>query len=117
MAPNSEPSGLPLGQYKTTAGPGAEDPLILKVGFPPKKSLKEEVVEFFNQVHPLKRYQKKNKKLSQREMIKLAAFYVAPWLEWASTYKLEYLRGDIVGGLTIAVMAVPQVCASPARLT
>eukprot|EP00243_Klebsormidium_subtile_P004315 TRINITY_DN18285_c0_g1_i1.p1 TRINITY_DN18285_c0_g1~~TRINITY_DN18285_c0_g1_i1.p1 ORF type:complete len:659 (-),score=182.13 TRINITY_DN18285_c0_g1_i1:392-2368(-) len=108
MAPNSEPQGLPLGNYKDSADAGLDDPLIHKVGFPPKKTFKEEVAEFVDQVHPLKKYQKKGRRLSQLDKLKLAAFYVAPWLEWVTTYKLEYLRGDIVGGLTIAVMAVPQ---------
>lgn len=109
MAPNSEPQGIPLGNYKDTADTGLDDPLIHKVGYPPRKTFREEVTEFVEQVHPLKKYQKRGRRLSQRDKLKLAAFYVAPWLEWATSYKLEYLRGDIVGGLTIAVMAVPQV--------
>jgi len=42
-------------------------------------------------------------------------FYVFPILEWASNYKVEWLLGDIIGGLTITSLAVPQVSPSHAE--
>jgi high affinity sulfate transporter 1 len=107
MAPTVNEGGLPLGRYNS-AKEGADDPLIHKVGFPPKKTLKEEASEIYEALNPLRKYKKKGKHLTQYEKLKLAAFYVAPCLEWITSYKVDYLRGDIVGGLTIAVMAVPQ---------
>jgi high affinity sulfate transporter 1 len=112
MAPTVNEGGLPLGRYNT-AKEGADDPLIHKVGFPPKKTLKEEASAIYETLNPLRKYKKKGKHLTQYEKLKLAAFFVAPCLEWITSYKVDYLRGDIVGGLTIAVMAVPQVSRHP----
>lgn len=45
-------------------------------------------------------------------------FWAFPMLEWLSTYKTSYIIGDIVGGLTITSLAVPQVSqiSKPMRL-
>ena len=42
--------------------------------------------------------------------IKVFFFGLFPILRWGMNYKLSDLTGDIIGGLTIASLAVPQVC-------
>ena len=78
-----------------------------------EKSLSTELKETFEPVKqllvidddPFRKYRGK----STFERVKLGLFTIFPILEWISTYKLSYLPGDIVGGLTIASLAVPQV--------
>jgi high affinity sulfate transporter 1 len=42
------------------------------------------------------------------QKIKTMFFYLFPILEWGSQYELGWLLGDVVAGLTIASLAVPQ---------
>ncbi|CAI7790811.1 unnamed protein product [Closterium sp. NIES-53] len=78
----------------------------------PHASIKDELKETFAPVKqlmvidsdPFKTY--RGKTAAQRA--KMALFYVFPILEWVSNYKLSNLFGDVVAGLTIASLAVPQ---------
>ncbi|CAI7800689.1 unnamed protein product, partial [Closterium sp. NIES-54] len=79
----------------------------------PAISLKDEVIETvqpFRQLlviedDPFQNYRDK----SAGERAKLALFYVFPILEWVSKYNLKaQFFGDVVAGLTIASLAVPQ---------
>ena len=89
---------------------GAADPMAVNY---PGPSTVEELAESFDPVKslfmvdddPFLKY--RNKTNLQRAKIWL--FSVIPIFEWLSDYKLSYLAGDIVGGLTIASLAVPQV--------
>ena len=95
-----------------TTGSGDRDSDGLGVNFP-ENSLKNELKETFLPVKqllvidddPFRKYRGK----SAVEKVKLGLFTIFPILDWLSTYKLSYLPGDIVGGLTIASLAVPQV--------
>ncbi|CAI5929212.1 unnamed protein product [Closterium sp. NIES-64] len=78
----------------------------------PHASIKDELKETFAPVKqlmvidndPFKGY--RGKTAAQRA--KMALFYVFPILEWVSNYKIADLFGDVVAGLTIASLAVPQ---------
>lgn len=43
----------------------------------------------------------------------LAAQYVFPILQWAPNYSLSLFKSDLVSGLTIASLAIPQVLSNP----
>lgn len=45
----------------------------------------------------------------------LAAQYIFPILEWGPKYNLKLLKSDVVSGLTIASLAIPQVCQKEIR--
>ena len=48
---------------------------------------------------------------------KLWLFNTVPLFNWLANYRLSYLVGDVVGGLTIASLAVPQVRSMPRAIT
>jgi sulfate transporter 3 len=46
----------------------------------------------------------------QRAKFVLAAKYLFPVLEWAPGYSLSLFKSDLIAGLTIASLAIPQAC-------
>jgi sulfate transporter 3 len=44
----------------------------------------------------------------QRAKILLAVKYLFPVLEWAPTYSFSFFKSDLIAGLTIASLAIPQ---------
>lgn len=80
-----------------------------KVGFPPEKGLLAEisdgVKETFFADEPLREYkgQPRSKKLW------LGLQHVFPVLDWGRHYTLGKLKGDLVAGITIASLCIPQV--------
>jgi high affinity sulfate transporter 1 len=95
--------GVKMGEY-------AGEP-IHRVEVPPH-TLKEEASEallpvrdlLVNDDDPFRKY--RGASLAQK--VKLTLFDVIPMLSWISTYKREYIIKDIIAGLTIASLAVPQ---------
>ncbi|KAG6417409.1 hypothetical protein SASPL_119567 [Salvia splendens] len=81
---------------------------VHKVGKPPKQRLVDEISHTFKETFfhddPLRPFkdQPKSKKLL------LGAQAVFPILEWGRRYKLHMLKGDIIAGLTIASLCIPQ---------
>ncbi|KQK21630.1 sulfate transporter 1.2 isoform X2 [Brachypodium distachyon] len=79
-----------------------------KVGFPPEKGLLAEisdgVKETFFADEPLREYkgQPRSKKLW------LGLQHVFPVLDWGRHYTLGKLKGDLVAGITIASLCIPQ---------
>jgi sulfate transporter 3 len=47
----------------------------------------------------------------QRAKFLLAVKYLFPVLEWAPGYSLSLFKSDLIAGLTIASLAIPQACA------
>lgn len=92
---------------------GDELPAVHQVRLPPKKTLLTEisqsVKETFFPDDPLRSFkdQSKSKKLI------LSVQAVFPIFEWGRHYNLKKLRGDIIAGLTIASLCIPQVNYSP----
>ncbi|XP_047972353.1 probable sulfate transporter 3.3 [Salvia hispanica] len=74
---------------------------------PPRTTLdkvKGRLKETFFSDDPLRRF----KGQSSRNQLILGAQYVFPILEWAPKYSLGLLKSDVVSGLTIASLAIPQ---------
>ncbi|GFS32944.1 sulfate transporter 91 [Actinidia rufa] len=81
---------------------------VHKVVSPPHKSsfqkLKARLKETFFPDDPLRQF--KGQPLKQK--LVLGAQYVFPILQWGPNYTLKLLKSDIVSGLTIASLAIPQ---------
>lgn len=80
-----------------------------KVVPPPPRStfekLKNRFKETFFPDDPLRQF----KGQSQKRKWILGAQYIFPMLQWGATYSLKLFKSDIVAGLTIASLAIPQV--------
>ncbi|CAL0335291.1 unnamed protein product [Lupinus luteus] len=86
-----------------------ETPLeIHKVQLPPKHTtlhkLKHKISEIFFPDNPL--YMFKNKTLCLK--IVLGFQYLFPIIEWGPKYNLSLFQHDLISGLTIASLAIPQ---------
>ncbi|KAF3781958.1 putative sulfate transporter 3-4 [Nymphaea thermarum] len=81
---------------------------IHKVSLPPPKStlhrLKAKIKETFFPDDPLRQFKGQS---CGRKWI-LALQYVFPILQWGPNYSLKLLKSDIISGLTIASLAIPQ---------
>ncbi|KAF7127541.1 hypothetical protein RHSIM_Rhsim11G0135600 [Rhododendron simsii] len=81
---------------------------VHKVGVPPKQKLSKEFAatlkETFFHDEPLRPF-KDQAKLRQLVLGLQALF---PILDWARDYNLSKFRGDLIAGLTIASLAIPQ---------
>ena len=79
---------------------------------PPHKStlqkLKGRLKETFFPDDPLRQFKGQPLK---RKLI-LGAQYVFPILQWGPKYNLKLFKSDLVSGLTIASLAIPQVLSS-----
>lgn len=84
-----------------------------KVVPPPTKStvekLKTRLKETFFPDDPLRQF--KGQPLKKKLI--LAAQYVFPILQWGPNYSIKLFKSDIVSGLTIASLAIPQVTLYP----
>ncbi|CAA0832968.1 Probable sulfate transporter 3.3 [Striga hermonthica] len=85
-----------------------ETEVVHRVVPPPRRStfqkLKNRLKETFFSDDPLRHF--RNKPL--RTKIAVGAQYIFPILEWGPKYNLKLLKSDIVAGLTIASLAIPQ---------
>lgn len=79
------------------------------VGAPPKKNLLAEfagtVKETFFSDEPMRRY----KDQPRSRKLWLALQHVFPVFEWGSQYTLAKFKGDLIAGLTLASLVIPQV--------
>lgn len=82
---------------------------VHKVVSPPHRStfqkLKNRLKETFFPDDPLRQF--KGQPLKQKLI--LGAQYVFPILEWGPNYSFKLFKSDIISGLTIASLAIPQV--------
>ncbi|KAG6546363.1 hypothetical protein Mapa_012404 [Marchantia paleacea] len=83
-------------------------PLVHKVGIPPRSSIGNQignaVKETFFPDDPLRQFKGHTGK--KRWFMALA--YVFPILDWLPKYKWSLFKGDVIAGLTIASLAIPQ---------
>lgn len=83
-------------------------PYVHKVGIPPKQKLltefKATVKETFFSDDPLRPF--KDQPKSRKLVLGLQAVF--PILEWGRDYNLTKFRGDLISGLTIASLCIPQ---------
>ncbi|KAL6516106.1 Sulfate transporter 3.1 [Orobanche gracilis] len=81
---------------------------IRRAAIPPPqpfvKSLKNTLKETFFPDDPLKQF--KNQPTGKK--VGLGLRYIFPILEWAPRYTWQFLRADLVAGITIASLAIPQ---------
>ena len=84
-------------------------PYVHKVGLPPKQKLfsefKATVKETFFADDPLRPF--KDQPRSKMFILGLQAIF--PIFEWGRSYNLAKFRGDLIAGLTIASLCIPQV--------
>lgn len=82
---------------------------IHKVETPPKRSslqkLKNRLKETFFPDDPLRQF--KGQSIKQKWL--LGFQYIFPILQWGPQYNLNLFKSDVVSGLTIASLAIPQV--------
>lgn len=82
---------------------------IHKVGVPQEKttlqSLKNRLGEIFFADDPL--HQFKNQSFWRKVILGLQ--FLFPVFKWGSEYNLRLLRSDVIFGLTIASLAIPQI--------
>ncbi|CAH8352475.1 unnamed protein product [Eruca vesicaria subsp. sativa] len=69
------------------------------------KSLKNTLNEILFADDPFRKIRKESK---MSKKIELGLRHVFPILEWARGYNLEYLKSDVISGITIASLAIPQ---------
>lgn len=83
---------------------------IHKVGFPQKRRLVSEFAEALKETFfaddPLRPY----KDQPRARKLVLSLQFLFPIFEWGTNYNLTKLKGDIIAGLTIASLCIPQVC-------
>lgn len=81
---------------------------IHKVGVPPKQNLfkefRETLKETFFADDPLRPF--KDQSRSQKFILGIQTIF--PIFEWGRKYNLKKLRGDLIAGLTIASLCIPQ---------
>ncbi|KAK1412570.1 hypothetical protein QVD17_33938 [Tagetes erecta] len=79
-----------------------------KVAIPPPqpfvKSLTNTVKETLFPDDPLRQF--KGQPVSRKFVLGLQ--YVFPFFEWVSTYNLSFFKSDVIAGITIASLAIPQ---------
>ncbi|KAJ1405175.1 sulfate anion transporter, conserved site [Sesbania bispinosa] len=79
-----------------------------RVAVPPPqpffKSLKYSLKETFFPDDPLRRF--KNQPASKKFVLGLQYFF--PIFEWAPNYTFQFLKSDLIAGITIASLAIPQ---------
>lgn len=81
---------------------------VHRVAIPPPqpffKSLKYSMKETFFPDDPFRKF--KNQPASKRFLLGLQYFF--PIFEWAPKYTLHFLKSDLISGITIASLAIPQ---------
>lgn len=95
--------------HQTTIKIIQTEPQIHAVQLPPQTTtfhkLKHRVSEIFFPDDPLYRF--KNQTCFKKFLLGLQYFF--PIFQWAPHYNVNLLRSDLISGLTIASLAIPQV--------
>lgn len=94
----------------STSRRNTEDaPYVHKVGLPPRQNLFQEftsrVRETFFADDPLRHF--KDQPRSRKCILGIQAVF--PILEWGQSYNWAKFKGDLIAGLTIASLCIPQV--------
>lgn len=83
---------------------------IHKVGLPTRRNFIREfgdaLKETFFADDPLRPYKDQPK---SRKLV-LGLQFLFPVLDWGRSYNLSKFKGDVISGLTIASLCIPQVC-------
>jgi high affinity sulfate transporter 1 len=82
---------------------------VYKVGYPPQKNLATEFTdtlrETFFHDNPLRQY----KGQSGWTRFMLGLQFLFPAVEWGRNYNFNKFKSDLIAGLTIASLCIPQV--------
>ncbi|XP_051120883.1 sulfate transporter 3.1-like [Andrographis paniculata] len=93
---------------KYPAASNGESACYRRAAVPPPlpfvKSLKNTVMETFFPDDPFRQF----KNQPARRKLVLGLQYLCPILEWGPRYTLDFFKADLVAGITIASLAVPQ---------
>ncbi|GBG85243.1 hypothetical protein CBR_g39809 [Chara braunii] len=84
-----------------------EDSAECKVAIPPKRAILDDAMSILPVTaarDPFKDFRGKRR----REQIKLLIYSIFPIVEWIQRYSWKLFRDDLIAGLTIASLAVPQ---------
>lgn len=83
-------------------------PTRYKVAYPPRRKLATEFAdklkETFFSDDPLRPY----KDQTRARKVGIVFQYLFPILEWSKGYNLSKFKGDLIAGLTIASLCIPQ---------
>lgn len=94
--------------YAYPSAMNADESSVHRVAVPPPqpffKSLKYSLKETFFPDDPLRRF--KNQPASKKFVLGLQYFF--PIFEWAPNYTLQFMKSDLIAGITIASLAIPQ---------
>ncbi|KAJ1268367.1 hypothetical protein BS78_07G129400 [Paspalum vaginatum] len=86
----------------------SQAPPVYKVGYPPQRNLTTEFTntlkETFFHDDPLKQYRDQSKCAK----FKMGLQFLFPVFDWGRTYNLSKFKGDLIAGLTIASLCIPQ---------
>ncbi|KAG7647187.1 putative SLC26A/SulP transporter, STAS domain superfamily [Arabidopsis thaliana] len=86
----------------------ANTPYVHKVEVPPKQNLFNEFMYTFKETFfhddPLRHFKDQSK--SKKLMLGIQSVF--PVIEWGRKYNLKLFRGDLIAGLTIASLCIPQ---------
>ncbi|KAJ4701288.1 Sulfate transporter 1.1 [Melia azedarach] len=111
MDPSTEESQtkeMDIRSLSSSHGHTHSDRYVHKVGLPPKQNLfkefKETLKETFFADDPLRPF--KDQPRSRKFILGIQTIF--PILQWGRSYNLKKLRGDIIAGLTIASLCIPQ---------
>lgn len=100
---------MPSMVHSTEEAQASERPYVHKVGVPPKQNLLKEFTETVKETlfadDPLRSF--KDQPRSRKLILGVQAVF--PILEWGRSYNLQKFRGDLIAGLTIASLCIPQV--------
>ncbi|OWM63584.1 hypothetical protein CDL15_Pgr008127 [Punica granatum] len=98
----------PVVNRPPSRAPSETMPYVHKVGIPPKqdilKEFKSGVKETFFADDPLRQF--KDQPRSRKLMLVIQSVF--PILDWGRHYSLQKFKGDIIAGLTIASLCIPQ---------
>lgn len=94
--------------YSSSNKAGGGGGVSHRVAIPPPqpfvKSLKNTLKETFFPDDPLRQF--KNQPRGKKFILGMQ--YVFPVLEWGPRYTLEFFKADLIAGITIASLAIPQ---------
>ncbi|KAG0453987.1 hypothetical protein HPP92_025291 [Vanilla planifolia] len=107
-AAEAEPKELDIVSLTSSQRQARSFPSTYKVGLPARKKLFREFTETIKEAlftdDPLRAY--KNKPRSRQFMLGLQSLF--PILKWGSEYNFTKFKGDLIAGLTIASLCIPQ---------
>lgn len=91
-----------------SGGPTGTLPHVHRVGIPPKQDFltefKSGAKETFFADDPLRQF--RDQTILRKLVLVIQSFF--PILDWGRHYSLQKLKGDVIAGLTIASLCIPQ---------